>query len=264
MKEFNNSSHINKNQLFYFTNIKDEFQKEKINTIYLSSGSKNLDSILTKGFRSKCMYLVFGSNKTGKTQLCHQLCIQAYKNNFNAIYFDTENTFRPERIKQFANSHNLNFSKILKSVLVSKIMSNNALDLKLNSLNKTIKKSKINLLLIDSINNYYRLEQGDDKISYETVKKHFLNILEKLNTLTRDFNLITIATAQISPVFNKNSIIQEKPVGNQFLNQFFSEYLYLSYKEKEFGYIHLINSSHLPEKKLLYRLTHKGIEDYKI
>jgi len=264
MKEFINSPHIKKNQLFTYSTIKEEIQKQEENTIHLSSGSKNVDNILGKGFQSKNMYLIFGSNKTGKTQLCHQLCIQAYKNNFNLIYLDTENTFRPERIKQLANSYKLNFNEILKTILVSKIMSNNAFLLKLIKLGNSIKKSEIRLLLIDSINNYYRLEQGAENLSFEKAKINFLKILEKLNSITQKFNLITIATAQISPNYNKSAIIQEKPVGNQFLNQYFSEYLYLSYKEKDFGYIHLVNSSHLPEKKIMYQLTEKGIEDYKI
>lgn len=264
MKEFINSSHINKNHLFSYSNIKEEIQKEVKNIKYLSSGSKNIDNILGKGFQSKSMYLVFGSNKTGKTQLCHQLCIQAFKNNFNLIYIDTENTFRPERIKQLANSYKLNFSEILKVILVSKIMSNDALLLKLKKLGKTIKKSQIRVLLIDSINNYYRLEQSDKRISFGKTKKNFLKILEKLNSITHNYNLITVCTAQIAPSFNNNAIIQEKPVGNPFLNHYFSEYLYLSYKEKDFGYLHLINSMNLPEKKIIYRLTDKGIEDNKI
>lgn len=264
MREFINSSKINKNQLFILDKIGEEIRKEEKNSFFLNTGSKNIDNILDKGFHSKTLYLIFGSYKTGKTQLCHQLCIQAYRNNFNVIYFDTENTFRPERIKQLANSQGLNFNKILKTILVSKIMSNDAFLLKLNSLRKTIHKSDIKVLLIDSINNYYRLEQGNDLTSFQKAKSNFLKIIEKLNSLTREFNLITIATAQISPIFNKNALIKEKPVGNQFLNQYFSEYLYLSYKEKDFGYIHVVNSSYLPEKKLLYRLTDNGIVDYKI
>jgi hypothetical protein len=38
----------------------------------------------------------------------------------------------------------------------------------------------------------------------------------------------------------------------------------LSYKEKNMSYIHLLNSHLLPEKKLLYKITKKGLEDYKI
>jgi RecA/RadA recombinase len=264
MKEFINSSHINKDRLFSYSTIKEEIQMELKNITYLSSGSKNIDNILDMGFQSKCMYLFFGSNKTGKTQLCHQLCIQAFINKFNLIYIDTENTFRPERIKQLANSYKLDFKEILKTILVSKIMSNNALLLKLKKLGKTLKKSQVRVLLIDSINNYYRLEQADARISFEKAKINFLKILDKLNFITKNYNLITVCTAQISPSFNKNAIVKEKPVGNQFLNQYFSEYLYLSYKEKDFGYIHLINSTNRPEKKIIYRLTDKGIEDYKI
>ncbi len=264
MRELSQFTKINKNQIFSSDKIKEGIQKEALTKIHLSTGSKNFDNVLGKGFRSNTIYLVFGSNRTGKTQLCHQLCIQAYISGLSIIYIDTENTFRPERIRQLANAQKIKFEEVLKNILVSKIMSNNALLLKLNDIKETIKKQKIKILLIDSINNYYRLEQGDPNFSFDKAKSTFLKILDKLNSLTRELNLITIVTAQISPNFNSNDIIQEKPVGNQFLNQYISEYLYLSYKEKDFGFVHLVNSLYLPEKKILYRLTNKGIEDYKI
>ena len=71
-------------------------------------------------------------------------------------------------------------------------MSNDAFLLKLNNLDQVINKSDIKVLLIDSINNYYRLEQGNSLISFQKAKSNFLKIIEKLNTLTRDYNLITI------------------------------------------------------------------------
>jgi len=202
--------------------------------------------------------------ETGKTQLCHQLCIQASKSGYKLMYFDTENTFRPERIKQLATMQNLKLDNVLKNILVSKIMSNNAFILELNNIEDIIKKQNVKVLIIDSINNYYRLEQGDDDISFQKAKSTFLEIIQKLYFLTHNLNLITIATAQITPNFNKETLIKEKPVGTQFLNHYISEFLYLSYKEKDSGYVHLINSLNLPEKKVLYRLTAKGIEDYKI
>ena len=55
----------------------DEFQKEKSSLLILPSGSNNFDEILEGGFRQGTTYLIFGANRTGKTQLSHQLCIQA-------------------------------------------------------------------------------------------------------------------------------------------------------------------------------------------
>jgi hypothetical protein len=91
-----------------------------------------------------------------------------------------------------------------------------------------------------------------------------MSILNKIDKLTKKFGLITIATAQISPNFIDNVIIKEKPVGNQFLNHFFTENLYLSSRDEKSNYIHLVNSSFLPEKRVAYRITSAGIEDHSL
>lgn len=229
-----------------------------------STGSRNFDKILNGGFLSKHMYLIFGANKTGKTQICHQMCIQAFKQKFGTIFIDTENTFRPERIRELAISQSLDSNNVLKKILVSKILSSSSLLLKLNEVNEILESNKNEIIIIDSINNHFRVESGDKTKPFHQVKNTFLKILEILNDLTKRFNLITLATAQITPNFDDISILREYPVGLQYLNHYFSEYIYLSHKEKEAVYAHLINSSLFPEKKILYKISNKGIEDYKI
>ena len=65
----------------------------------INTGSRNIDNILDGGFKPGNTYIIYGPNSSGKTQFCHQLCIQAYIRNIQSIYLDTENTFRPERIR---------------------------------------------------------------------------------------------------------------------------------------------------------------------
>jgi len=143
-------------------------------------------------------------------------------------------------------------------------MSNNALLLKLNELDFIIKSNNVKLLIIDSINNFFRIERSDKQISFLKAKTTYFKILEKINNLTRHFQLITILTAQVAPNFVEEAVVKEFPVGIQYLNHFFSEVLYLSYKEKDMIYIHLVNSHLLPEKKVIYSITKRGIEDYKM
>ena len=245
-------------------NIINEIEKIDMGAYQISTGSKNINKVIGGGFQSRKTYVVFGANKTGKTQLCHQLSVHAFHDDLKLIYLDTENTFRPERIRELAAAYSIDGEKALKNILVSKIMSNTALLLKLNEVEILIKQNNIKMLIIDSINNYYRFERGVKDVSFFKTRITFLRILEKINALTQKHNLITILTAQIAPNFNENAIIRELPVGMQFLNHFFSEFLYLSYKEEDKSYIHLLNSHILPEKKILYKITKKGLQDYKI
>ena len=235
--------------------------------------SKNFNDAIGGGFSPGTKYLIFGANKTGKTQLCHQICIQGYKffsrivkeQNIKFIfYFDTENTFRPERLRELLNSSDPKINSVFKSILVSKIMSTSALNLALKDFDTLAKKVEGGLLIIDSINNHFRSDLGNKKISFNESKNVFLSILNKINELTETYNLITIVTSQIAANFSKKGNIKEIPVGNQFLNHFFSEYIYLSKKDSETNHVQLVNSLHYPEKKLLYKITSKGIQDYKI
>ena len=261
---------IKKHQVINPHYLLSEFQKEKRNQIALSSGSNNFDKILGGGLYSGEKYLIFGPNKTGKTQFCHQLCVQAYKllsaklnrkQMIQIYYFDTENTFRPERIKDLASSSNLEYKKVLKNILVAKIMSNSALLLSLKNIVENLKNNHGSVLIFDTINNYYRSDLSNNNISFTKTKDIFLKILEKIDKLTKEYNLITIVTAQVSPNFTENAIIRELPVGNQFLNHFFSNYIYLSYKNEEKSYVQMINSLGISNKKLIFKITSNGIQD---
>lgn len=243
--------------------ILKEIKNREINPL-LPLGLDNFDKPdLSGGFCSSQKYIIFGANKTGKTQLCYQICIQAFKlfskgidisNTKFVYYLDTENTFRPERIKEIAIALNINFSNVFKTINVAKIMSHSALLLKLKEIEMLGQLGSVRVLIIDSINNYFRAERGN-----KGVKTTFLKILEKIEEITVKFNLITIITSQIAPNFIKNAIIGELPVGNQFLNHFFSEYIYLCNKNNK-NYIHLLNSHFFAEKKIYFKITSKGIE----
>jgi len=242
----------------------------------LSSGAKNFDETLGGGFYQNKKYLVFGANKTGKTQLCHQLCVQAYiqlsrqskksrkMNKQFVFYFDTENTFRPERLKELIKFRNIDYDKLLKCIFVSKIMSNAALLLSLKELERIIELNNIYVLIIDTLNNHYNSELANKEIASNKTKVIFLKILEELNELTRKYKLITITTAQITSNLINKGLIRVIPVGNHLLNHFFSEYVYLDYKEQDKRYVHLTNSINFPEKRLLYSITNTGIQDYKV
>jgi DNA repair protein RadA len=261
---------IDKTQIIEPNNIISEFSKKLDEKSIINSGSKNFDKVLDGGFKKSNVYLIFGQNRTGKTQLCHQICVQAYKlfseenNKFNIFYLDSENTFRPERITQLCKAQEMDSNAILKNIRVSNIMSNSAFLLVLKKLEKELETASQSIIIIDSINNHYRSEQGDPNIKYKKAKSDFISILSKIDILTKKFNTFTIAAAQVSPNFVEGAIVQDLPVGNIFLNHFFSEFLFLSHKEDNKKFVHLINSHNIPEKKVLYKITSEGIEDYKI
>jgi len=45
--------------------------------VYISTGSKALDTLLQGGLETGSITEIFGEFRTGKTQLCHTLCVTA-------------------------------------------------------------------------------------------------------------------------------------------------------------------------------------------
>jgi RecA/RadA recombinase len=246
------------------------------NQLILPLDQRNFDEVLEGGFYSGEKYVIFGANKTGKTQLCHQLCVQAYKHfhdifgvnkNKYIYYFDTENTFRPERIEEILMPTEYDVNFVLQNILISKIMSNSALLLALKELELNINNTGGGLLIIDTINNHFGFDVSNSTIGFQEARDRFIDILRRVNNLTNKHNLITILTSQIVSNFSKKAFIKEIPIGYQFLNHFFSEFVYLSREGKENrydNYIQLVNSLKNPEKRILYKISSKGIHDYKI
>lgn len=65
---------------------------------------------------------IFGEFRTGKTQLCHTLCVTCQLpladngGEGKALYIDTEGTFRPERLLAIAEKYGLSGEHVLDNV----------------------------------------------------------------------------------------------------------------------------------------------------
>ena len=72
--------------------------------------------MLGGGFETGAITECFGQYGSAKTQIAHWLAVQVQKQDPTAIavYIDTENTFRPERIIQFAQGAGLDSDQVLR------------------------------------------------------------------------------------------------------------------------------------------------------
>src|SRR5829696_7386337 len=82
----------------------------------ISTGSKNLDSLFgSGGIEPGAVTQFYGDPVTGKTQICHTLCV-TLPPQYEVIYIDTEHRFRPERIMQISLSRGLDAQNILRRI----------------------------------------------------------------------------------------------------------------------------------------------------
>ncbi|MEM4725489.1 MAG: DNA repair and recombination protein RadA, partial [Nitrososphaerales archaeon] len=103
-----------------------EIYKKRQNIERITTGSKNLDELLDGGIETQAVTEFYGEFGSGKTQLCHTLCVTVQLSRdkggleAGAIYIDTENTFRPERVFQIAEARGLEPLKTLDNIIVAK------------------------------------------------------------------------------------------------------------------------------------------------
>jgi DNA repair protein RadA len=92
----------------------------------ITTGSKSLDALLGGGIETQAITELVGEFGTGKTQLCHTLCVTAQLPKdkggleVGALFIDTEGTFRPESIVQIARKHRLEAEKALKNIIYAR------------------------------------------------------------------------------------------------------------------------------------------------
>ena len=92
----------------------------------ISTGSTALDNLLGGGIETGSLTEIFGEFRTGKTQLCHTLCVTVQRPldqggaEGKAIYVDTEGTFRPAKLQAIAERFQMNPEEVLDNVIVAR------------------------------------------------------------------------------------------------------------------------------------------------
>jgi DNA repair protein RadA len=160
------------------------------NVVRFPTGCKSLDNLVDGGIEAGVITQIYGPPGSGKTQLCHTLCVML-PSNYNAIYIDTEGSFRPERIKEIAKARGFDSKQILQRILVTKALDIKQLESRIEAAcSKIDLDSKIKLLIVDSIIYHYRAEcAGRSKLPE---KIHQLNKYMHLLLKTASCNTLSV------------------------------------------------------------------------
>jgi DNA repair protein RadA len=179
--------------------------------VRFTTGSENLDIFLKGGVETQAITEITGEFGTGKSQICHTLCVTAnlgkQKGILDSIIFiDTENTFRPERIHQIAEARGLDSEEIMKRVFVCKVNNSAQLEAIIKNLSKSVEEYKAKLVIIDSIISLHRAEFPGRETLAERQQR--LNVmLHKLIRVAEIYNIAVVVTNQVqaSPTDNNNN-----------------------------------------------------------
>jgi len=168
-----------------------------------TTGSKSLDGLLSGGIETQAVTEIAGEFGSGKSQLCHTLSVTANMPQANGglggnvIFIDTENTFRPERIHQIAESYRITDpEKILSSIFVCKIYNSSHLEFVIKNLAKYLEEFRASLVIIDSIISLHRAEFSGRGTLWDR-QQRLNSMLHRLSRLAEVYNIAFVLTNQV-------------------------------------------------------------------
>ncbi|MFQ6068413.1 MAG: DNA repair and recombination protein RadA [Candidatus Bathyarchaeia archaeon] len=245
----------------------DELLKQRQNVHRLTTGSQIIDELLGGGLETQTITEFYGEYGSGKSQVCHQLCVNVQLSqtegglNAAALYIDTENTFRTERIVQMAQHLNLDPQQVVKNIVVAEAYTSDHQVFLLENSDKIIKENNIRLIIVDSLTSHFRSEYVGREtlaIRQQKLNKH----MHKLIRLARAFNAVAVVTNQVMAkpdVFFGDAV---HPVGGHIVAHTSHTRVYLRKSARgPIRIARLVSSPYLPNGEGVFKITQNGIEE---
>jgi DNA repair protein RadA len=245
----------------------DELMKIRQNVMRLTTGSKAIDEVLAGGLETQTITEFYGEYGSGKSQLCHQMCVNVQLPtergglNAAALYIDTENTFRTERIIQMSQHMGLNPEEVIRKIIFAEAYTSDHQMFLLENADKIIKDNNVRLIVIDSLTAHFRSEYlGREMLAerQQKLNKH----MHRLIRLARAFNAVAVVTNQVMAkpdVFFGDAV---HPVGGHIVAHTSHTRIYLRKSSRgPLRIARLVSSPYLPEGERVFKITENGVED---
>lgn len=247
-----------------FVLASEVLQKRK-NMKRITTGSNKLDDLLLGGIETQSITEFFGDFGSGKTQICHTLCVTCQlplgQGGLEgvAIYVDTEGTFRPERLVQIAESKGLDADEILKNVVLCKVYNSNHLELVIRGLSRFIEKYNAKLLIVDSIISLHRAEFiGRGTLANR--QQRLNRLVHRLLRLAEIFNIAVVVTNQVQSKPDTFFGDPTRPAGGNVIAHACTYRIYLK-KSGPQRIATIVDSPCHPYSDTRFQVTENGVED---
>jgi len=249
-----------------------EMHKNRQEIIQITTGSKEFDKLLDGGIETGSITEVFGEFRTGKTQLCHTLCVtcqlpmDSNGGEGKALYIDTEGTFRPERLLAISDRYGLNGDDVLDNIAYARAYNSDHQSQLLMQASAMMSEGRFALLVVDSATALYRTDfSGRGELSARQM--HLARFLRTLQRLADEFGVAVVITNQVvaqvdgSAMFNPE--MQKKPIGGNIMAHASTTRLFLRKGRAETRICKIYDSPNLPESECTFAINADGIGDVK-
>ncbi len=232
----------------------------------LTTGSKEVDTLIGGGIETQSITEVYGKFASGKTQWCFQtavtvqLPVERGGLSGSCLYIDSENSFRPERVAAIAEAQGLDVQEAMKNIFVARAYNSEHQALLAEKAGEMVKEKNIKLVIVDSLTSQFRAEfvgRGTLAERQQKLNKH-MRVLQKL---AESNNIVVLVTNQ---VMERPDILfgdPTAPVGGNIVGHASKTRLYLRKSKEDKRVAKLVDSPSLPDGEAIYRVTETGIID---
>lgn len=245
-----------------------ELYKQRQKVVYISTGSSELDAILNGGFESGTITELYGEFRTGKSQLCHTLCVTAQLAREQGggagrvLYIDTENTFRPERIVQAAMRFGLDPNWVLDNITCARAFNSDHQITLLQQAASLMSESVHAAIIVDSATALYRTDySGRGELSARQM--HMARFLRNLQKLADEFGVAVVITNQVVANPDGGAMMfasdNKKPIGGNIIAHASTTRLSLRKGKGNQRICKIVDSPCLPEAEATFSITEQGI-----
>ncbi|CEG39597.1 dna repair protein rad51 [Plasmopara halstedii] len=250
-----------------FTTAADVLESRK-DLITLSTGSTAVDELLKGGIETGSITEIFGEFRTGKTQLCHQLCVTCQLpvdrggGEGKALYIDTEGTFRPQRLQAIAERYGLDGASVLDNVAFARAYNSEHQMQLLIQASAMMAESRFALVIVDSATALFRTDySGRGELAAR--QQELAKFLRALTRMADEFGVAVVITNQMtanpdSGMFAKDPL---QPIGGNIMAHASCTRLRLRKGRGENRVMKVVDSPILPESEAIYSITEQGIHD---
>ncbi|KAG8348381.1 Helix hairpin helix domain [Trypanosoma vivax] len=238
--------------------------------IMVTTGSREVDKLLGGGIETGSITELFGEFRTGKTQLCHTLCVTCQLPISNggaegmALYIDTEGTFRPERLVAVAERYKLDAQDVLANVACARAYNSDHQQNLLVQASAMMAENRFAIIIVDSATALYRTDyNGRSELAARQM--HLGKFLRSLQNLAEEYGVAVVVTNQV--VANVDGSAQmfqadpRKPIGGHIMAHASTTRLSLRKGRGEQRIIKVYDSPCLPEAEAIFGIYEDGVGD---
>jgi len=201
-------------------------------------------------------------HNSGKTNLGHLFAVSSIKQfpDSYVIWIDTENTFKPSRIRNFCKGLEMDPEYVLKHIKVGKAVTSDHQILLTENIEQEINNGlDIKLIIVDSIMNHFRAEYlGRGTLS---VRQQMLNgYLHKLKKLTDMYDVAVYATNQV--MANPGQLFGDPTaaIGGHIVGHFATTRVYIRKAAKGTRKMVMVDSPSLPMGEAMFKIEETKLE----